>query len=449
VETGANGLRLYDLHVAKMYAVTHYLCQHQFKPDKRRWWSSDDLRARDRLNVLAALLKIDRRNEGFNWFYEAGNGNVQMGQFKISCQAAQDVANQYGVKAAPPTVMSQTEQRPRPSDGVLIDTRVPKPYEIPELNLTAENFTQWQDYVQTRNQFKVWLDEGVQYFPGQQRAGFTVSDQDTTLPTTVDGTLRRYDAHVGSMFAISHLLCEQGRVKQGLSWNYSAGNDQLAMGYFKISCRLAAEVASAYGVANSEAITIVDANKPYQAAATSYAVPTLKLTGAKVVRWMAFTASFQPQKYDWEDVENGFPIEAVLQKFQGLTEIPILVPTSYFGGFTANSITVHETKDGYSIGNCRRTCATASWNGDIVAGRNAEVFDHDNEAEVLETPNARLRKVQLSHGIQGTFRSMCGAYCTAHVRWKYQGISYMLVEKGGSQSRMVKVANSMIEGGPR
>jgi hypothetical protein len=453
VKTGANGLRLYDLHVAKMYAVTHYLCQHQFKPDKRRWWSSDSVRARDRLNVLAALLKIDRRNEGFNWFYEAGNGNVLMGQFKISCQAAQDVANQYGVKAAPPTLMSQTEQRPRPSDSVLIDTRVPKQYKIPELNLTAENISEWQDDLQKASPMRVSLDEDQRVPMARPNAGFTVPDQDTTLPTLAGGTLRQYDAHLGSIFAISHLLCQQGRVKHGIWWDYRAGSGDLPMGHFEISCRLAAEVASAYGVANSEAITIVDADRPYQTADHSGAVPTLKLTGAKVARWMDFTASFQPKKESWEIREDTFPSEPILPQLQGVTEVPILLPTK---GISGHSFDVHVNKDGYSIGiyagegKCGVGCASgASWHGDINASRNTKAPEYSGESEFFQrNPRSRLRKIQLSHDTPAVFRSSCGAYCTASVRWQYQGVNYSVSGKGGQRS-LVKIANSMIEAGPR
>ncbi|WP_445240385.1 hypothetical protein [Microcoleus vaginatus] len=55
---GSRKLRLYDVHIAKMFEISHFLC--------------------DR----------DRASEGYNWSYQAENGSIEMGRFKISCNLA-------------------------------------------------------------------------------------------------------------------------------------------------------------------------------------------------------------------------------------------------------------------------------------------------------------------------------------------------------------------------
>jgi hypothetical protein len=450
VKTGENGLRLNDSYVAKMYGVTHYLCTHEHKPDKLRWLVNRHVEG-EKFGVLAALLTADRRNEGFDWFYEAGNGNFSVGRYKISCQAAQDIANQYGTKASPPTSIVQTEQQLRPSDGTPFEARVQKQYTIPELNLISKNIPQWQAYVERQSLIKVGLSQDVN--GDSQVATLTVPDQDTTVPVN-DERLRLYDAHLANMFAISHLLCQQGRIKKNLLWHYTAGDGQIAMGMFPISCRLAAEVASAYGLRNQESIGIVNAiERPYQPASVEGSIPTLNLTSTKAARWMDFTESFQPERSSWEIPKSSFLVEKVLPQLQGITEVPILLPTNGFGGGGFN---VHVDKDGYSIGlyagegKCGSGCASgASWHGDISASRASPKTENNDEPEVFKiNPRTQLRKIQLSHHTPAVFRSSCGAYCVSSVRWQYKGVNYTVDGKGGQHS-LVKAANSMIEAGPR
>ncbi|MGB7892817.1 MAG: hypothetical protein WCF82_13065 [Microcoleus sp.] len=58
-------LRLYDVHIAKMFEVRCSDCH-------------------------------ERPNAGGRtWYYRAGKGKIEMGQFRINCHLASDLANTY------------------------------------------------------------------------------------------------------------------------------------------------------------------------------------------------------------------------------------------------------------------------------------------------------------------------------------------------------------------
>ncbi|MEG4114820.1 MULTISPECIES: hypothetical protein [unclassified Microcoleus] len=58
---------LYDVHIAKMFEVTYSDCQ-----------------------------EIPNAG-GRTWYYRARNSKIDMGQFRINCQLASDIANTYGL----------------------------------------------------------------------------------------------------------------------------------------------------------------------------------------------------------------------------------------------------------------------------------------------------------------------------------------------------------------
>ncbi|HLO48868.1 MAG TPA: hypothetical protein VK211_10680, partial [Kamptonema sp.] len=60
-----------------------------------------------------------------------------------------------------------------------------------------------------------------------------------------------------------------------------------------------------------------------------------------------------------------------------------------------------------------------------------------------------LKNIKLAKGIQGVFHNGCGAYCTASVEWKRQGVLYTVAIKNGREADTVKIANSAIEAGVR
>ncbi|MBW4472283.1 MAG: hypothetical protein KME45_18045 [Stenomitos rutilans HA7619-LM2] len=115
-------LRRYDIHVAKMFEVTHYLCQQ---------------------NIARRTLK------GFTWHYEAANGNVDMGRFIIACKLAREIVTAYG--------FSQTEQtaiRPPLDENGRFTRESDRPImrlgkeAIPVLNITGSRIPTWINYVQ-------------------------------------------------------------------------------------------------------------------------------------------------------------------------------------------------------------------------------------------------------------------------------------------------------------
>ncbi|NQE38298.1 hypothetical protein [Microcoleus asticus] len=111
--TGGRKLRLYDVHIAKMFEISHFLC--------------------DR----------DRASEGYNWSYQAENGNIEMGRFKISCTLARSIAPAYGLGKSEITVIRRhfNLNNGRPSIAA-------EKYSIPTLNIAKNRVLQWRDFVQ-------------------------------------------------------------------------------------------------------------------------------------------------------------------------------------------------------------------------------------------------------------------------------------------------------------
>lgn len=112
--TGDRKLRLYDVHIAKMFEISHFLCE------------------RDRTSV------------GYDWSYEAENGNIEIGRFKISCNLARSTAATYGLGKPKITVIRRNFnlRNGRPSIAV-------EKYAIPTLNIAKNRVVQWKSFVQT------------------------------------------------------------------------------------------------------------------------------------------------------------------------------------------------------------------------------------------------------------------------------------------------------------
>ena len=111
--TSSRKLRPYDVHLAKMFEISRFLC--------------------DR----------DRTAEGYNWSYQAENGNIEMGRFKISCERARSTAATYGLGKPENTVIRRNFDlnNNRPSIAV-------EKYSIPTLNVSKNRVLQWRDFVQ-------------------------------------------------------------------------------------------------------------------------------------------------------------------------------------------------------------------------------------------------------------------------------------------------------------
>jgi len=108
-------LRRYDVHVAKMFEVSHHYCQQ------------------------------NEAVEGIRWDYEAANGNVYMGRFNISCDLAKEVITAYGPKRTELTEVSFVDIQP----DEMRENPYTRDYEIPVLNIdTNEKIQRWRQYVQ-------------------------------------------------------------------------------------------------------------------------------------------------------------------------------------------------------------------------------------------------------------------------------------------------------------
>jgi serine/threonine-protein kinase len=101
-------LRVYDAHIAKMFEVTHHLCQ------------------------------MDRISGSTTWFYNAGNGTINMGRFQISCRLASEIAASYGLGKMESTTIffsgEEGQNSSRRTDG------------IPILNLTGAKVDRWMRF---------------------------------------------------------------------------------------------------------------------------------------------------------------------------------------------------------------------------------------------------------------------------------------------------------------
>jgi serine/threonine-protein kinase len=105
----AGRLRRYDLHIAKMFEVTAFFCDEGLV------------------------------SPGIEWSYHAGNGSIDMGNFYISCQLANDITYAYKVTRPQPTRIwfAQGEGEP-----------IVREYHIGILNLTEGKVTRWLNFVQ-------------------------------------------------------------------------------------------------------------------------------------------------------------------------------------------------------------------------------------------------------------------------------------------------------------
>jgi serine/threonine-protein kinase len=119
-------------------------------------------------------------------------------------------------------------------------------------------------------------------------------DKDTTK-LAYGGKLRRYDVHIAKMFEVTHYMCQENMLAPSATWVYRAGNGSIEMGTFEVSCKLANDLAIAYGLHKPENTLIQwfhdESNSITE---TSPDVPVLDITPKKSDRWMSFTRHFKP-----------------------------------------------------------------------------------------------------------------------------------------------------------
>ena len=111
-----------------------------------------------------------------------------------------------------------------------------------------------------------------------------VPDSDTT-EAAYGGRLRLYDVHIAKMVEVTYHACTERRQKNGLTFLYAADNGKSNMGTFRISCQLATDIVSAYGLGKYEPSQFID---------DEVKIRTLNITGGKVDKWIRFTNNFKP-----------------------------------------------------------------------------------------------------------------------------------------------------------
>ena len=127
----------------------------------------------------------------------------------------------------------------------------------------------------------------------EEMMAITIPNQNTTQ-SAYGGRLRLYDVHIAKMFEVTHFLCKQYPGMSEQMWSYRAGGGSLNMGRFTISCNLASNIASAYGLGNPERTAIQRSMEEGGRRMEVYQVPILNITGGKVSRWLNFTQGFRP-----------------------------------------------------------------------------------------------------------------------------------------------------------
>ncbi|MGG6270762.1 hypothetical protein ACQ4M3_39585 [Leptolyngbya sp. AN03gr2] len=128
---------------------------------------------------------------------------------------------------------------------------------------------------------------------GEGQFSMTVPDTNTTK-SAYGGRLRVYDVHIAKMFEVTHWMCSSGRLSPGTTWTYRADNGSIEMGEFQISCALASDIATAYGLGKSESTAVLVSYEEAGRATRTWNIPILNITGGKVDRWTRFTSNFKP-----------------------------------------------------------------------------------------------------------------------------------------------------------
>ena len=135
---------------------------------------------------------------------------------------------------------------------------------------------------------------------GIMDAEFTVPDRNTTTSAN-GGKLRRYDVHIAKMFELTDFECrnQQQRNWNRIVWKYYAGNGNIDMGAFNISCDQARKIATTYGLGQSQLTRVT-----YYRAPATITVPTLKIVGSKIPVWLKFVQKFPPVNANTSRVET-------------------------------------------------------------------------------------------------------------------------------------------------
>ena len=173
-------LRNYDRHVARLFEITYHQCQQN-----------------------SALT-------GMNWVYDAANGNVSMGQFRIRCQTAREVVLGYGISQSGVKQRAIYESF---SGGVkeAIEDILP-------LNIVGRKADRWLNYVQTIRPVFSPISrqlETSQNFPTQRiLPSQSNSSLPLRLPTTIPKLMKVADRFVVQSDETGYRVCPATKTGQ-------------------------------------------------------------------------------------------------------------------------------------------------------------------------------------------------------------------------------------------
>lgn len=140
------------------------------------------------------------------------------------------------------------------------------------------------------------------------------------------------------------------------------------------------------------------------------------------------------------------PINQVLSPIKRKARVPIFIPSKLpFSEPEKVYFNSEVTDNGYSVSfNYTPDCnGTPCYIGSIEAERGGEFIQPERGI------TKAFRRVRLAGGNTGVFHNGCGAYCTATLEWKRQGILYRVTIKNGEERDLIAIANSAIQAGRR
>ncbi len=164
---------------------------------------------------------------------------------------------------------------------------------------------------------------------------------------------------------------------------------------------------------------------------------------------VVFAASESPdrQQEAQQLAQAGTPVAVneILPMLNGKTQVQIFIPSS----ISASQKLYYQSTakaDGYTISidytaDCRGAGACSF--GEIRGQKGGEF------STKMEGVTKTLKNVQLAGGVKGVFHNGCGAYCTANIEWKTQGVLYTIAIRNGGEADLIKMANSAIQAGKR
>lgn len=166
-------LRNYDRHVAHLFEMTYQQCE---------------------------------KNSGLNgmiWQYEAANGNVSMGRFRLHCQTSREIVSGYHLIPAHP----QRIKTLSPANGRWIEQRT----EVPQLHIVGNKAERWLDYVQTIPAIFTSAQkrlESMQAFPDDRiQRSQTFPTIPLRVPTVLPKVLKVADRFIVKSEKNSYHLC--------------------------------------------------------------------------------------------------------------------------------------------------------------------------------------------------------------------------------------------------